>query len=112
MKEDIQGFAPPTNPPQMEADHNRGIVDLMFEAPKWDPSFASELEHLVRNHVALRSALALPLELAKQEEGQLLNADDPRDVHRSQGAIKALQRCFQILAAAMQDAETNKESVQ
>ena len=105
-------FQTPTAPPQMEAESTMPILDLMFNAPKWDDSFSAELLHLARKHVALRSALGYVLEIGKTYEQELITADDPPALYRAQGAIQGLQRAFNVLITHMQEAEKTRETIQ
>lgn len=105
-------FETPIAPPQMEAESNQPILDLMFNAPKWDDAFAAELTILARKHVALRSALGYVLEVAKTYEQLLITGNEPADLYRAQGAIQGLQRVFNVLLTHMQEAEKNRETLQ
>lgn len=99
--DDFVGFEMPLNPPQMEAEANKSLADLIMEAPPWDANFAIELVTLARRHLVIRSLLGFPLELAKSEQTQLMSENDEKEIFRQQGAARALIRCNEIIYEAL-----------
>lgn len=91
--DDIEPFEAPTRPPQMEFEANSSLVDLLEGAPRWDAAFAVELVILARRHVCLRSLLGFPLELAKISHDKLMGENEPNEMFRHQGAVRA---CTQL----------------
>lgn len=95
--DDWEPLEAPTRPPQLETEANASLIDLLESAPGWDAAFAIELVVLARRHVCIRSLLGFPLELALEEQKKLTSADEPNEMFRHQGGIRALNRAHQII---------------
>lgn len=109
MKEPIHGFDAPQQLPQMASEEELAVAQLIFEAPPWSPTLAPELLHLIRSHVAIRSALGFGLEMANQKQQALLTSSDPIEVYRAQGAIQALQLLFNNLMTDLAAVDKGKK---
>lgn len=109
MTQDDDFFEPlemPTNVPQFEQDLTSSIVQLIEDAPKWESSFAVELVHLARQHVAVRALIAFPLEVARMFELKLRNEDELHELMRCQGAIRGLVQLHSIVLESLDSADT------
>jgi len=92
----------PSTPPQMEAETNASLVEILESAPAWDPNlFAIELVVLARRHVCIRSLLGFALELGLEEQKKLNAEDEPNEMFRHQGAIRMAFRHHQIIFDAL-----------
>lgn len=114
MKEPIEGFTPPSGPPQLDADIISEIGDLCDSAPRWNnnsDSLSWELAHLVRNHISIRSAIGFSMELANDYDKILKTSKEVQEIFRAQGAIEALSKFYTALLTDMREAE-NKETPQ
>jgi len=114
MTQEEENFETPRHIPQFERDSGtqESLIDLMFAARGFNDTaglFGPELVTLVRAHESTRSALLLPLEVAKQAADQLKSADDLKDIYRNQGAIQACERISNIILQVLQAAEQTKE---
>lgn len=98
-------FVMPSGPPQMEADRLKSIVQLMEEAPAFDAAYAPELLVLFRNHIALRSAFGLSLELAQQALNQLRVEEKNKVRSKLQGQIHGLEQFYTVVFEALKAAE-------
>lgn len=103
--EPVEGFEAPLRPPQLEAEENKSLADLLMEAPVWDENMAIELVMLARRHVCIRSALGFTLEKAKIHTDSLLLETDPAEIYRHQGAAKALMNANEIIFSFLKSAE-------
>ena len=93
-------------------DSSKSIREILFEAPQWSESYAGELAFLCRQHIAIRSALAYSLEIAKYAEISLRTASTIDEVKMLQGSIQGLERFITILISQMEEKETQQEEVQ
>ena len=97
----------PEEEPQLEFEAQEPLAALLYNAPAWDPATqAGEVAHLMRQHVALRSAFMFGLELAKGAETRLRNANDMLEIYRAQGEIRAYNQFASALLSAMEGTET------
>lgn len=92
----FEPFEAPTHAPQFDEppEEGKSIRELLEEAPKMDPAFYPELEHAIRTSIAVRSAIAYAMEVARLDELKLRNADDMNEVCRAQGSVAGLQRYY------------------
>lgn len=111
----FEPFELPKDLPQLDQilrnDSMAPISDILFSAPAWHPeSMASSLIVAVRGNLAVRSAIMLALELARQAELGLRKADDIKEVKFMQGQIKLAETFTQILITAMAATEAPEEN--
>lgn len=116
MKDDpFAPFLMPTAPPQ-GLGHDpapevgpESLRDLLFATEAFNEDMALELAILCRQHASVRAALLLPLQLVRDSEVKLRNADDMNTVKFLQGEIAAAERSVTALITMMEHAEAPTE---
>lgn len=101
------GFDMPTDPPQFSgnSDAKKTITELLQEAPTWDPAWSPELLILARQHQIIRSFIGLAAELGKEKELLLREADEPKDIYRLQGEVRAFNSFSYIVINSLVNAD-------
>jgi len=109
----LRAFVAPEHEPQLDSEYSASLPELLYSAPDWEgEEFAVELAHLFRNHVALRSAFRVVLQMRAYAEANLKTLDEPRDVFRLQGEIRAFDAYINNILTYMEEGETPKETPQ
>ncbi len=100
-------FEIPLSPPQLEAESEQSIADLIMNAPPWDGNFSIELLALAKRYYVIRSLIGFPLELAQGEQQKLLTENDSQEIYRAQGGARALVKLNEIIFEGLKAAEAH-----